>query len=162
MRRFLVLLTFACALGAQSKSQMTVVDAAGYTKLIAAQKGKVVLTSFWATWCVPCRKEMPALVQLNQKLAERGFSLVMISADEPSREGQAVALLKQNAVPGGSLRLKPDADGTFDAIYTKIDAKWSDGALPALFLYDRTGRKVGSFIGETPTKDIEAAVQKLL
>jgi thiol-disulfide isomerase/thioredoxin len=160
MKRWLLGLFICIAVSAQSK--MTLVDAASYPRLIAAQKGKVVLTNFWATWCVPCRKEMPALVQLNQKLAARGFSLVMISADEPAREAQALALLKQNAVAGASLRLKPDADATFDGIYTTIDPKWSDGALPALFLYDRTGKKVRSFVGETPTKDIEAAIQKLL
>ena len=142
--------------------QMTLLDAASYPKVLAAQKGKVVLASFWATWCVPCRKEMPALVELNKKFAVRGFALVMISADERDREAQALKVLKDNAAPGTPYQLKPYADGTFDKFYPTVDSKWSDGALPALFLYDKTGKMVRGFIGETPTKEIEAAVTKLL
>ena len=48
---------------AQTAPKLTRVDQAGYPKVIAAHRGKVVLANFWATWCVPCRKEMPQMVQ---------------------------------------------------------------------------------------------------
>jgi thiol-disulfide isomerase/thioredoxin len=156
------LAAFLLMAGALMAQKATPVDATAYPKLLSAQKGKVVLASFWATWCVPCRKEMPALVQLNQKLAARSFSLLMISADEPDREAQVLSVLKDNKVQGAAYMLKPGADGSFDKFYPTVEPKWEDGALPALFLYDRTGKKVRTFVGETPTKDIEAAVQKLL
>ena len=49
-----------------------------------------------------------------------------------------------------------------DKFYPAVDAKWSSGELPALFLYDRSGKKVRSFFGETSIADLEAAISKLL
>ena len=138
---------------------LTPVDQASYPKVIAGHNGKVVLASFWATWCVPCRKEMPQLVQLSRKLAARGFDLVMISADEAEQQGAAVKLLADNRVAGATYLLKA-ADN--DKFYPTVDAKWSSGELPALFLYDRSGKKVRSFFGETSIADLEAAITKLL
>src|SRR5277367_4359564 len=137
---------------------LTPVDQAGYQKMLAAHKGKVVLVDFWATWCKPCRAEMPELVKLDQKLRARGFELVTISADEPEAQPAALKVLKENNVAGVTY-LKKAADD--DKFADAIDSKWG-GALPGLFLYDRSGKKVHSFIGETPVKDLEAAIQKIL
>jgi thiol-disulfide isomerase/thioredoxin len=138
-------------------AKLTPVDDAGYSKLVAAHKGKIVLVDFWATWCEPCRAEMPQLVKLEQKLRARGFELLTISADEPEQEAAALKLLKTNGVAGPGYLKKAADDDKFTAA---IDAKWS-GALPALFLYDRSGKKARSFIGETSIKDLETAIDKL-
>ncbi len=151
-----VLFSAMLALAAQPKA--TPVNEASYPKLVAAHKGKVVLVSFWATWCVPCRKEMPELVKLEEKLRARGFDLVTISADLPEREAAAVKVIADNHVPG-PVYLKKAADD--DKFSDAIDANWGQ-VLPALFLYDRNGKKVKSFIGETPMNVIEAAVDKVL
>ncbi|HLX43093.1 MAG TPA: TlpA disulfide reductase family protein [Bryobacteraceae bacterium] len=137
---------------------LTPIDESGYQKMVAAHKGKVVLVDFWATWCKPCRAEMPELVKLDQKLRARGFELVTISADEPEAQPAALKVLKENNVAGVTY-LKKAADD--DKFADAIDPKWG-GALPGLFLYDRSGKKVRSFIGETPVKDLEAAIQKIL
>jgi len=137
---------------------LTPVDQAGYQKMVAAHKGKVVLVDFWATWCKPCRAEMPELVKLDQKLRAKGFELVTISADEPGAQPAALKVLKENNVPGVTYWKKADDDDKFS---DAIDPKWG-GALPGLFLYDRAGKKVRSFIGETPIQDLEAAVEKIL
>lgn len=155
MRKLLLFLGLAGALAAQ---KLTVVDESAYTKMIAAHKGRVLLVDFWATWCKPCRKEMPELVKLEQKLRARGFDLVTISADEPGAEAAALKVLKENNVPG-KLYLKKAEDD--DKFINSIDPKWG-GALPALFLYDRSGKKMRSFIGETPIQDLEAAIEKIL
>ena len=156
MIRLLLLGSMAFMLAAQPK--LTTVDEAGYPKLIAAHKGKVLLVDFWATWCKPCRAEMPELAKLDQKLRARGFELITISTDEPEQEANALKVLKNDNVSAPSyLRKAADDDKFADA----IDPKWG-GALPALFLYDRAGKKVRSFIGETPVKDLEAAIEKIL
>jgi thiol-disulfide isomerase/thioredoxin len=151
-----LLLCLAGTLFAQSK--LATVNEAGYQKLIASHKGKVLLVDFWATWCKPCRAEMPALVALDNKLRARGFQLVTVSADEPEQEQAALKLLKDFSAPQPAFRRQAANDEKF---INSVDDKWS-GALPALFLYDRNGRKVRSFIGETPAKDIEAAIEKVL
>ena len=134
------------------------VDEAGFQKLVDSHKGKVVLYQFWATWCEPCRAEMPQLVRLENKLRSEGFELVTISADEPERDAAAEKILKKFAVHGQGYRRQAQYD---DRFITAIDPKWS-GALPALFLYDKHGRKVRSFIGETDMGSLEAAIRKLL
>jgi thiol-disulfide isomerase/thioredoxin len=162
MKALLGLCLIAVTLAAQPQlpaANQAAVNQASYAKLVTARRGKVVLASFWATWCEPCRKEMPELVKLSRKLAPRGFDLVMISADEPEQEASAMKVLKDNGAAGAFYLLKTTDN---DKFYPTVDSKWTSGALPALFLYDRAGRKVQAFIGETSVKDLEAAIAKLL
>jgi thiol-disulfide isomerase/thioredoxin len=151
-----LLVAFAAAALAQPK--LVPLDQAAYTKMVAAHKGRVVLVDFWATWCKPCRAEMPELVKLEQKLRDKGFDFVTVSADEADAQPGAVKLLQENHVAGTTYVKKTADDDKFN---DAIDPKWG-GALPAVFLYDKTGKKVKSFIGETPVKDLEAAISKLL
>jgi thiol-disulfide isomerase/thioredoxin len=139
-------------------AELKPVDEAGYAKLLAGSKGKVVLVNFWATYCVPCRKEMPQLVALEAKLRARGFQFVTISADEPEQQGAAGMFLDKIKVPAPAYIRTAKDDDKFTAM---VDQKW-DGALPALFLYDRQGRKVKSFFGEADLSVVSAAIEKLL
>ena len=134
------------------------VDEAGYAKLVAASKGKVLLVNFWATYCVPCRKEMPQLVALGARYQAKGLSFVTVSADEPEQRKDADAFLDKVKAPAPTYIKQARDDDRFTG---GIDAKWS-GALPATFLYDKTGKKVRSFFGEVPLGELEAAIKKLL
>jgi thiol-disulfide isomerase/thioredoxin len=139
-------------------SKLTPVNEASFAKMVATHKGKVVLVDFWATWCVPCRAEMPQLVKLAEKLRTRGVDFITVSTDAPEQEQAAIKLLADNMV-AAPFYLKVAADD--DKFYNVVDTKWS-GEMPAMFIYDRSGKRVRSFLGETPVKDIEAAIQKLL
>lgn len=156
MNRLIATLLLSAALALPAS--LIPVDEVSYPKIVAARKGKVVLVNFWATWCVPCRAEMPQLVKLQAKLKPKGFSFVAISADEPEQEADAVQFLAKHAVPAPHYLKKAKDD---DKFINFIDPKWS-GALPALVLYDRDGRKAKLFIGETDMKEVEAAITKLL
>jgi thiol-disulfide isomerase/thioredoxin len=158
MKVVAVFLSLALAGAVHAQSKLTAVDEAGYPKLVSGYKGKVLLVDFWATWCKPCRAEMPELAKLSKRLAARGFALVTVSSDEPEQETAAANVLKNDGITGAAYIKKPKDD---DKFINAIDPKWG-GALPALFLYDRTGKKIRSFIGETPTKELEAAIEKLL
>jgi thiol-disulfide isomerase/thioredoxin len=152
-------LMLALAAGVHLNAQkLAPVDDSGYPKLVAAQKGKVVLVNFWATWCKPCRAEMPALQALAEKLRPRGFELITISNDEADKQPQVLKALSEYKIAGVTyLRKTADDDKFCDT----IDPKWQ-GVLPALFIYDRSGKKARAFFGETPMPTIEAAIQKLL
>lgn len=130
----------------------------GFQNLVQAHKGKVVLYDFWATWCAPCRAEMPQLLDLEQKLRSHGVELVTISADDREHKASADKFIQMFRVEGPAYIRQANDDDQFMAA---IDPKWS-GALPALFLYDRSGHKVRSFIGATDMAEIQKAVQKLL
>ena len=134
------------------------INEAGFQKLVDSHKGKVVLYDFWATWCAPCRAEMPQLILLEDKLRSRGLQVVTISADDQEHKTGAEKFIQMYRVEPPAYVKQADDD---DRFINAIDPKWS-GALPALFLYDKSGHKVRSFIGETDMNALEAAIRKLL
>ena len=154
--RLAIPLTVAAALWSQQK--LSPVDESGYRTMLKSNAGSVVLVDFWATWCAPCRKEMPVLAKLDERLRQKRFHLVTISADEPEAEAAAVDFLKKSGISGTAYLRRAKDD---DKFIGSIDPKWS-GELPALFLYDRQGRLAKSFTGETEIAVIEAAIQKIL
>lgn len=137
------------------------VDERSFPQLIAAHHGQVLLVDFWATWCAPCREELPQLVAMAQGYHSRGVTLATVSCDEPEKKPQAISFIQQKgAFAPYYIRNVDDAD-QFSAT---IDPKWSESssALPALFIYDRNGHHVQSFLGATGMKAIQAALDKVL
>jgi thiol-disulfide isomerase/thioredoxin len=158
MNRTFLAILFLLAAVACAQQKFTPVDESGYRAMLKSNAGNVVLVNFWATYCAPCREEMPQLAKLDQRLRAKRFHLVTVSADEPEQEQAAAQFLQKSGV-SGALYVRRAKDD--DKFVTAIDAKWS-GALPASFLYDRRGKLVKSFTGETKMAVIEAAIQKLL
>jgi thiol-disulfide isomerase/thioredoxin len=138
-------------------AKLTPLTVDAYNRLIASHKGRVVLVDFWATYCVPCRTEIPELVKLAAQLRPRGLDLIVVSADEPEQEPQARKFISGKAPAPLYIKSADDNDKYVAAIHPR----W-EGELPANFVFDRTGKKVKVFIGEVPTKDIEAVIEKLL
>lgn len=136
---------------------LTPIDEAGFRKLVDEHRGRVLLIDFWATWCAPCREEMPKLVALHSRYAKE-MDFFAISCDEPEAAAQAAKFVAANGVPTPRyIRQTSDDDHFINA----IDPKWS-GALPALFLFDRAGRQIKSFVGESDMRQVEAAVRQSL
>jgi thiol-disulfide isomerase/thioredoxin len=133
-------------------------DEQGFQKMVAAHHGKVLLVDFWATWCVPCREELPKLAVLHGNYKTKGLDFVTVSCDEPEQKAQAAAFVRSKGAPGPYYIREAKND---DAFINAIDTKWS-GALPALFLFDRAGHQAQSFIGETSIQRVQSALQKLL
>lgn len=134
------------------------INETGFQKLVDSHKGKVVLYDFWATWCAPCRGELPQLIQLEDKLRSRGVEVVTISADDHDHTAAAGKFIQMFRVEG-PVYIRQTGDD--DRFVNAIDPKWS-GALPAIFLYDRSGHQVRSFIGATDMAALEKAIHKLL
>ncbi len=156
MTRRCLLVVLLGAAGLRAQPRLIPLDAAGYRKLIAENKGRILLVDFWATWCEPCLKELPELAKLHRRLGGR-FRLITVSADEAEHEADAWKFLAKSGAPGPHY-IKRSGDD--DAFIRSVDPSWS-GALPALFLYDRRGRLVRSFVGETEIGVIEAAIRGL-
>ncbi len=72
---------------AKPEPEVTLKDLDGKDLSLAQYKGKVVLVNFWATWCEPCQVEIPWLIEMQQKYAARGFTVLGIAMDE---EGASV------------------------------------------------------------------------
>ena len=103
-------------------------DLSGRDHDLSAYKGRVVLVNFWASWCPPCRKEMPSMQRLLQKMADKPFAILAVDTGE-SRE-EAEAFLKNMPV-GFPVLLDPES----------IEAKrWKVFAMPTSFLIDKRGQ----------------------
>jgi thiol-disulfide isomerase/thioredoxin len=143
---------------ALAQSELRPLDEKSFKQVLASHKGSVLLVNFWATWCAPCREEMPLLVQLERKHRSKGLRMVTVSCDEPEDQLKARQFLAQHQAPQPAYLKRAAEDEKF---INSVNGKWS-GALPALFLYDRGGRLAGSFIGETEIAVLEQAIRQLL
>jgi peroxiredoxin len=95
---------------------------------LGEQRGRVVLVNFWATWCGPCRQEMPHLNKLYDKYRSSGFMLLGVNVDEDTRNAVAVA-----DKLGVRFPVLPDAD-------KRVSQKYDLRAMPSTVLIDRDGR----------------------
>ena len=109
-------------------------------------KGKVVLLNLWATWCGPCRKEMPELAQLQKLLGSNDFEVVAISQDLKGAEASA-KFLKDSGADNLALYIDPKA--------TALAALQSAG-LPTTLLIGRDGKEIGRLLGPADWASTEA------
>ncbi|WP_192253851.1 TlpA family protein disulfide reductase [Mesorhizobium silamurunense] len=117
--------------------EISFADAAGQPKTLADYSGKVVLLNIWATWCGPCRKEMPTLDRLQAKLGGLDFEVVALSMD---RKGPDV--VKKFFAETGVMHLALNIDTSAQAMFTL-------GAvgLPMTLLIDGQEKEIGRLIG---------------
>jgi thiol-disulfide isomerase/thioredoxin len=124
-------------------------DLLGKTQRLGDQKGKVVLVNIWATWCGPCREEMPKLDRLYRERQQQGFIVFGLSDEDAALQRKFV---EQVPVSYPLLTLK----GTVPNFYRDI------ARYPAIFLIDRRGRLQPAPGPDQPFEKVEAAVEILL
>lgn len=114
-------------------------------------RGKVVLVNFWATWCLPCRIEMPALDAMHRRHADSGFVVVGLAVDRVSTE-QVRAFVAERGVSYPIAHVGPEAERVFGGVQ----------GYPMSFLLDRSGRIRHRVIGPVAPVSLEPAVRRLL
>ncbi len=101
---------------------------AGPNLRLAEQRGRVVLVNFWATWCAPCRQEMPHLDRLYRKYKASGFQLLAVNVDDNAGAGADLATKMALSFP-----VLFDAD-------KRVSKAYELSSMPATVLIDRDGR----------------------
>lgn len=123
---------------------------AGKSFKVDELRGNVVLLNFWATWCIPCREEIPILNAMQQELAGKGLKIVGASLEDTSEDiveyQKDVAKFEYEVVTGGS----------------EAQSKFGGTPLPTTYLIDREGRIRQKIIGARDRAGWEAAVKPLL
>jgi thiol-disulfide isomerase/thioredoxin len=154
-------LVAAAVLAAPTAPAPTVkVEIAEMPAILAAVKApgaSAVLVNVWASWCEPCREEMPDLIRFYRDHRAQGLRLVLISADDDDQRGDVERILGALGFDGPAF-IKHGNDMTFiDA----LDPRWK-GALPATFLFDGRGTRSRSWLGAVTYDDLRARVSGLL
>jgi thiol-disulfide isomerase/thioredoxin len=123
------------------------VDAAGQPLTLEAFKGKVVVLNLWATWCAPCRKEMPTLARLQAAYVGKPVAVVAVSLDAAAQTDAAKAFIAQYR----PLAFYQDAKFNF-----LTDLKPTPAGFPTTILFDRSGQERAIMSGEADWASPEA------
>ena len=120
-----------------------------------ALRGRVVVVNFWASWCVPCREEMPALEQASKAWAEAGRPVTVIGVDASDVRSEAAKFLDE---VGAAYPTVYDQQG----LRGGVAASWSVTALPQTWFVARDGSRAGRIAGRLTAEDLRAKVDELL
>lgn len=111
-------------------------DMQGNTHTLKGYRGQVVLVNFWATWCEPCRQEMPSIQRLREKFTGKPFVALAVNLDEP--EARVRQFLKQTGLELPIL-LDPNK---------KVAREWGVRLLPVTYIIGRDGRVRYRLVGD--------------
>lgn len=126
-------------------------DLSGKQVRLSDYKGRVVVVNFWATWCGPCRTEIPSFVKLREQYHEKGFEIIGISLDEDDPDGVAVF----------AARLKINYPVVLADMET-VEAFGPMNAIPTTFVIDRQGQVQSRHLGMLSFDEVESAIKPLL
>ena len=129
----------------------TLKDSDGRTVSLSDYKGKVVLLNFWATWCGPCKIEIPWFVEFEQKFKDRGFAVLGVAMDE---EGWEIVkpYLQKNKVNYRVVVGNDQIAGMFGGVES----------LPTTFIIDKAGRITSTHVGLVSKSEYENEIVQLL
>jgi len=121
------------------------------TRYVESLRGKVVLVNFWATWCRPCREEIPDLIKLQQAHGER-LQIVGLSIDDADEAREVAAFVAKHKI-----------NYPIFLVGEETAQKWGEfDGIPMTFLLDVTGKKVWQHEGSAPFETFDRQVRPLL
>lgn len=149
---FAVLAHLALSLGAADFH-----DLKGVPQSLEQFRGKVVVLNFWATWCLPCQQEVPALVQLDEQYRERGLNVIGISVDRQGTPQQVQRQLRRFVEKYG-IQYPVYVDGDLEV----VKKFGSFTAIPRTFVLDRQGKVIHTLDGVVGHDELSEVVEPLL
>jgi peroxiredoxin len=131
--------------------ELTLTDTQGNSRSLTDYRGQVVLVNLWATWCPPCKEEMPALQAFYEKYQEQGFVIVAVNDGDPKAD---------------VLQFVNDYRLSFpvwlDPTYTATEQAFKTLNLPSSFVIDRTGTVQLQWVGGVTLRTLETHVSPLI
>jgi peroxiredoxin len=139
----------------------TLKDTSGKKVSLSDYKGKAVVVDFWATWCAPCKIEIPWLEKLRDQYASQGLEVLGISEDDLDQDDQKALLKEKKEITDSAMKLGINYPVLFDE--KKVAEPYGGvDALPTTFYVDRNGKVVAATIGLVDREEIEANIKKAL
>ncbi|HUJ31000.1 MAG TPA: TlpA disulfide reductase family protein [Candidatus Acidoferrum sp.] len=146
--------------GLKDEPDVTFKDLQGNKVTLASLKGKVVLVNFWATWCDPCRVEIPWLIEFQQKYASKGFTMLGVAMDDEGADVVAPFVKKQQFDVNGS-QMAMD----YPIVIGDDEVSEKFGGLigyPTSFLITRDGKIAKKYMGLVSEDELEKEIERLL
>ena len=143
---------------AEDRTLIRTIDSDGFAAMLESARGDVVLLNLWATWCAPCLKEIPDLVELEQDLSDSGFRVIGISLDDADA-GEDVLSFRDEYFPEFFTYHVLDDD--WYALLADFAPNWPS-VLPTVFVVDRNGELVETLVGGKDYQAFAAIVEPLL
>ena len=134
-------------------------DFQDFEKLLAAEKGNVVLVNLWATWCKPCVQEMPLLEKLHQNYQDKEMKVVTLSIDEVAKADSLITPYWDSMHFSMDNYLIANEDP--GAFVNKIDPLWI-GLIPTSFIFNPEGEKVETITGPLSYRGFEKKMLSVL
>jgi thiol-disulfide isomerase/thioredoxin len=128
-------------------------DTAGRQQSLAQWHGKIVIVNFWATWCAPCREEMPEFVLAQREFGPKGLQFVGIAVDQPDKVDQFVRELDLNY---------PALIGGYGAVELSKTLGNQFSALPFTIVIDRKGAVARTQLGPFKPGKLRSTIDSLL
>jgi thiol-disulfide isomerase/thioredoxin len=128
-------------------------DPAGHPQPLAQWRGKVLVVNFWATWCAPCREEMPDLVRAQKEYGAKGLQIVGIAADDAVKVQQFAKEIELNY---------PALIGGYAAIDLSKDLGNNLVALPFTLILNRQGKVAYTHLGPVKPDKLRDVITELL
>ncbi len=132
---------------------MVLPDALGEPQSVGQWRGKVVVINFWATWCAPCREEIPIFVKMQEKYRTKGLQFVGISIDHADETSEFARTYSINY---------PSLIGTFDTVEVSRQAGNKRRVLPYTIVLDRKGEIIATELGGLTEAKLESIIAPLL
>ncbi len=124
-------------------------DQAGHTHKVAELRGSIVVLNFWATWCGPCREELPMLSKLTQEYAPKKVRFIAASANEPKDRAKVDEFVSSHKLP---MEIWLGAD------LNMLDRANLGNELPATMILDDQGEVITRILGEAREEEVRAAL----
>lgn len=125
----------------------------GQSQTLTRWRGQILIINYWATWCAPCREEIPMFVRLQQEYLAQGVQFVGIAIDQPDKVRDFAQTFKINY---------PLLMAGIEGVELSRRAGNKAGVLPYTLVLDRSGKIAASLVGNLPENRMRAAIEPLL
>ena len=153
MRYLMTLLLCLGSAFAQSQPDLTLKDIDGKTHSLSEYHGKIVVLNFWATWCVPCKEEMPIFSEVDKRYRRRGVVVLAASLDNEQT---------RKYVEKFAHAYKMDFTILMDATSANMQQMGLGDSIPSTIFFDENGNAVAKIKGQAHKKDVFSNIEQLL